>query len=89
MVETTLRLEEFTCPVCGRISQDPHDVKARYCGWCHWWTGDPAMASIRRDVPLDRGAAVWPAEPGGIDQVIRGVAWVTPVAHAGRHVRSF
>lgn len=25
----------ITCPVCKRVSYNPHDVRERYCGHCH------------------------------------------------------
>lgn len=25
------------CPVCGRLSWNPGDVAAWYCGYCHKW----------------------------------------------------
>jgi ribosomal protein S27AE len=31
----------FTCPRCGRTSHHPDDVRERYCGACHDWTGIP------------------------------------------------
>jgi hypothetical protein len=27
----------ITCPLCGRTSWHPMDVKERYCGACHKW----------------------------------------------------
>jgi hypothetical protein len=30
----------FTCPVCGRTSRHPDDVREGYCGACHAWTGE-------------------------------------------------
>lgn len=32
----------ITCPRCGRTSYHPEDIEHGYCGWCHWWTSDPA-----------------------------------------------
>jgi hypothetical protein len=29
----------FTCPRCGRRSYNENDIKERYCGACHDWTG--------------------------------------------------
>lgn len=31
--------ESITCPVCGRTSYNPNDVREGYCGHCHAWTG--------------------------------------------------
>lgn len=39
--------ETFTCPDCGRTSHNPNDVEHRYCGACHWWTGDPLLGPFR------------------------------------------
>lgn len=74
---TTFRLSEFTCPECDRTTNDPHDVRARYCQWCHWWTGDPVMAGIYRDAAFDddRFTSVQPLTLG--NGVVRGVARVT------------
>jgi hypothetical protein len=37
-----------TCPVCGRTSWNPGDVREGYCGNCHDWTSprpdDPGMS---------------------------------------------
>jgi histidine triad (HIT) family protein len=33
----------FTCPCCGATSYHPKDIEFRYCGRCHWWTGDPNL----------------------------------------------
>lgn len=38
----------FTCPECGRTSYNPNDIEQRYCGNCHWWTGDPVLGHGRR-----------------------------------------
>jgi hypothetical protein len=32
----------FTCPVCGRVSHHPEDVRHGYCGACHAFTGEGA-----------------------------------------------
>ena len=32
--------DAFTCPRCGATSHNPNDVRERYCGRCHDWTGD-------------------------------------------------
>jgi hypothetical protein len=81
---TTVDLAEFTCPECGRTSQNPHDVRARYCAWCHWWTGDPVMAVIRRDAPIDEVRVTWLGEQAPADRVVRGVARVASPTAAGR-----
>ena len=28
----------ITCPRCGAVSYNPHDIAAGYCGQCHDWT---------------------------------------------------
>jgi hypothetical protein len=38
MIETAER-PSFTCPRCQRTSTHPVDVRERYCGACHDWTG--------------------------------------------------
>lgn len=30
--------DSITCPVCGRTSWNPNDVREGYCGHCHAWT---------------------------------------------------
>lgn len=41
-VEITIRVEDkepgrpaITCPFCGFVSHNPHDIAERYCGLCH------------------------------------------------------
>jgi len=29
----------FRCPRCGRESPNPNDIREKYCGYCHDWTG--------------------------------------------------
>lgn len=36
----------FTCPCCQAVTRNPHDIAAGYCGRCHWWTGEPGLASF-------------------------------------------
>jgi len=36
---------QFTCPECSAVSHNPNDIAERYCGRCHWWTGDPELAA--------------------------------------------
>jgi len=33
----------FECPCCHAVSYSPEDITQNYCGWCHWWTGDPVL----------------------------------------------
>lgn len=42
----------ITCPRCERTSHHPEDEKAGYCGFCHWWTSDPA-GILNQDWVLD------------------------------------
>jgi hypothetical protein len=39
--------EGITCPDCGMTSYHPADAAQGYCGNCHWWTSDPALAGTR------------------------------------------
>jgi hypothetical protein len=41
----------FTCPCCGAVSRHPKDVEQKYCGRCHWWTGDPELGPAHLDEP--------------------------------------
>jgi ribosomal protein L37E len=34
-------MDSITCPVCGRTSYNPNDIKEGYCGNCHDWTSPP------------------------------------------------
>jgi ribosomal protein L37E len=34
-------MDSITCPVCGRTSYNPNDIKEGYCGHCHDWTSPP------------------------------------------------
>ena len=36
--------DSITCPVCGRTSYHPQDVKEGYCGNCHDWTSAPTCS---------------------------------------------
>jgi hypothetical protein len=51
----------FTCPCCGAVSQHPADAEFRYCGRCHWYTGDPELGPPH----LAGECAARPATPGG------------------------
>jgi hypothetical protein len=33
----------FGCPCCGRRSPNRVDIEHKYCGSCHWFTGDPLL----------------------------------------------
>lgn len=39
----------FDCPRCRRVSQNPNDIAAGYCGACHDWTGDEPLLRIISD----------------------------------------
>jgi len=38
----------FVCPVCGRESWNPNDVREGWCGACHGYTRDALPAGARR-----------------------------------------
>jgi ribosomal protein S27AE len=47
----------FTCPHCGRTSWNANDIRERYCGACHWWTGVPELYEPwrqEREQPAER-----------------------------------
>lgn len=50
ILSTTAR-PSITCPRCGRTSHNPIDVRERYCGVCHDWTGlepgEPVLSQER------------------------------------------
>jgi hypothetical protein len=35
----TITPASFRCPRCGKVSVHPDDIRNRYCGACHDWTG--------------------------------------------------
>ena len=39
--------DRYTCPVCGRTSWHPTDVRERWCGACRGATGYPAPPGMR------------------------------------------
>ncbi len=41
----------ITCPVCGRTSHNPNDVREGFCGACHAWTG--AAEHMVHSVPFE------------------------------------
>lgn len=43
----------FTCPRCGAVSYNPHDISYRYCGRCHVFVDD--VGSKRCTKALKRG----------------------------------
>jgi ribosomal protein L37E len=40
----------ITCPECGRTSYHPDDIAQGYCGHCHWWTSDPRLGPVFKEV---------------------------------------
>lgn len=46
--EHLMQPESITCPVCGRTSAHPADIREGYCGNCHDWTSPPAGERLRR-----------------------------------------
>lgn len=50
-------VKSITCPVCQRTSWHPEDVKQGYCGACHWWTSNEAMAGLNRASRGTRGTS--------------------------------
>lgn len=51
----------IVCPECAMESFNPKDVEERYCGNCHWWTGDPALYAVWK---AERADATADAAPG-------------------------
>jgi plasmid maintenance system antidote protein VapI len=56
----------FTCPCCGATSGHPKDVEFKYCGRCHWWTGDPEAGPphLAEACPERKFAPDWTLRPG-------------------------
>lgn len=50
----------MTCPDCWMVSRNRHDAEKRYCGACHWATGDPAAG----EPPAGRATPVFEDAPG-------------------------
>jgi len=46
----------ITCPECGATSRHPDDIAASYCGRCRWWTGDPFLVELWREMWPERVA---------------------------------
>jgi hypothetical protein len=54
----------FTCPCCGKPTSHPDDIADRYCGQCHWWTGDLELGPGHLSAPCPhRPAAGTPPPP--------------------------
>jgi hypothetical protein len=43
----------FTCPCCGQVNRHPDDIANRYCGVCHWQTGDPVLGPPHTEMPCE------------------------------------
>lgn len=39
----------YTCPRCGRVSYNPHDLAQRYCGACHLFEDELFTELIRSE----------------------------------------
>ena len=63
-----MTLSSYTCPLCGRTSYNPNDVREQYCGACHQWAEPYWMQDIR--IALRRIEAGRPScsGPGGRPQ---------------------
>lgn len=48
----------FTCPRCGMTSHNPTDVRERYCGNCHDWTGS-THDHIAIEAQMMGGDLIW------------------------------
>ena len=46
--------KSILCLTCGRESHNPHDVINRYCGHCHVFHEDEAMAERISDAVQER-----------------------------------
>lgn len=42
--------ETFTCPLCGRTSHHPDDVRYSYCGACHEFTDTTGAVEFVKDL---------------------------------------
>jgi hypothetical protein len=73
----------ITCPCCGKTSYHPNDIEQGYCGFCHWWTSDPAGLLNRPDV-LREALKIWPT-PGPRTRRLR---W-RRIARLRAHLRGY
>lgn len=64
----------ITCPVCGKTSHNPTDIRTGYCGACHDWTGvitlreaepDRPMCYDRQGHPITMARWAWLRDPRG------------------------
>ncbi len=46
MLVLTLPLEAQTCPRCGFVTHNIHDVRQQYCGFCHSFLHDEANSLV-------------------------------------------
>jgi protein-arginine kinase activator protein McsA len=58
----------ITCPRCGMTSYNPNDIRERYCGNCHAYHDDIAMA--QREVE-----ALVRAFPKETAELLRGMGY--------------
>lgn len=42
----------FTCPRCHAVTFNPVDVREKYCGSCHDWTGCPHDPLFYKQAPI-------------------------------------
>jgi hypothetical protein len=47
----------YTCPICGRTSHNPNDVREGYCGACHGWTAHPSHCHC--GAPFNEASGDW------------------------------
>jgi hypothetical protein len=52
------QVPSFTCPICGRQSWNPNDVREKWCGACHGATGHPLPAEAGLRWVMLRGGSV-------------------------------
>jgi hypothetical protein len=45
-VGSGIRQPSFTCPRCGATSYNPNDIREKYCGSCHAWTGKTGGSNV-------------------------------------------
>lgn len=39
-------MRSITCPRCERTSYNLHDIRERYCGYCHEWIDGPVEEEV-------------------------------------------
>jgi DNA-directed RNA polymerase subunit RPC12/RpoP len=74
----------FTCPRCGRTSQNPEDARQGYCGACRDFTGGPVNYASAEAMFADLDGLPVTREPTGDWQCPEcGVRFLVPPDHAG------